>query len=244
MIDGGAAAFLQQAHRNNWQQYLSSLRPGARHGWDLCVLTAGDERQASMYRRQLDWRREAGLCPRARNSWCCRIRTGGGSAPGARRCGRCYRLERWNVEGDSADTRCLQHCNLEPYPHHPLRRRFQAAPSLFCHRQAVCPSAARAAGRAGFHDLRRVPHQLERAGGGIAAGRVDRGGRCAVGLRSSPAPRRVPTQRRDRGRGGGSCRAGHPPQRLCQRRRGRPCGLRLSPQAHAHRTRRSVGHFI
>ena len=63
MIDGGAAAFLQQAHRNNWQQYLSSLRPGARHGWDLCILTAGDERQASMYRRQLDWRREAGLLP-------------------------------------------------------------------------------------------------------------------------------------------------------------------------------------
>ena len=63
MIDGGAAAFLQQAHRNNWQQYLSSLRPGARHGWDLCVLTAGDERQAGMYRRQLDWRREAGLLP-------------------------------------------------------------------------------------------------------------------------------------------------------------------------------------
>ncbi|MCU0501395.1 MAG: hypothetical protein MUC51_06455, partial [Anaerolineae bacterium] len=63
MIDGGAAAFLQQAHRNNWQQYLSSLHPGARHGWDLCVLTAGDERQAGMYRRQLDWRREAGLLP-------------------------------------------------------------------------------------------------------------------------------------------------------------------------------------
>ena len=33
MIDRGAAAFLQQAHRNNWQQYLASLRPGGRHGW-------------------------------------------------------------------------------------------------------------------------------------------------------------------------------------------------------------------
>jgi fucokinase len=63
MIDGGTAAFLQQAHRNNWQQYLASLQPRARRGWDLCVLTANDSRQAAMYRRQLDWRREAGLLP-------------------------------------------------------------------------------------------------------------------------------------------------------------------------------------
>ena len=60
---GGAAAFLQQAHRNNWQQYLASLRPDARRGWDLCILTASDERQAAMYRRQLDWRGAAGLLP-------------------------------------------------------------------------------------------------------------------------------------------------------------------------------------
>jgi fucokinase len=63
MIDGGAAAFLQQAHRNNWQQYLAALQPRARPGWDLCILTANDARQAAMYRRQLDWRREAGLLP-------------------------------------------------------------------------------------------------------------------------------------------------------------------------------------
>lgn len=63
MMDGGAAAFLQQAHRNNWQQYLASLLPTARRGWDVCILTAGDERQAAIYRRQLDWRREAGLLP-------------------------------------------------------------------------------------------------------------------------------------------------------------------------------------
>ena len=31
--------------------------------WDICVLTASDERQAEMYRRQLDWRREGGLLP-------------------------------------------------------------------------------------------------------------------------------------------------------------------------------------
>lgn len=63
MMESGSAAFLQQAHRNNWQQYLASLRPDARSGWDVCVLTASDDRQAAMYRRQLDWRREAGLLP-------------------------------------------------------------------------------------------------------------------------------------------------------------------------------------
>ncbi len=63
MIDGGAAAFLQQAHRNNWHQYLASLQENARRGWDLCILTASDERQAAMYRRQLDWRHEAGVLP-------------------------------------------------------------------------------------------------------------------------------------------------------------------------------------
>ena len=63
MMDGGTAAFLQQAHRNNWQQYLASLHPGVRRSWDVCILTASDARQAAMYRRQLDWRREAGLLP-------------------------------------------------------------------------------------------------------------------------------------------------------------------------------------
>ena len=65
----GSDAFLQQARRNNWQRYLESLdaKPGlhAPRGWDLCVLTASDERQAGMYRRQLEWRREAGLRPQA-----------------------------------------------------------------------------------------------------------------------------------------------------------------------------------
>ncbi len=63
MTHTGTTAFLQQAHRNNWQQYLSTLQPGAQQGWDICVLTASDERQAEMYRCQLDWRREAGLLP-------------------------------------------------------------------------------------------------------------------------------------------------------------------------------------
>ena len=124
MIDGGAAAYLQQAHRNNWQQYLSSLRPGARHGWDLCVLTAGDERQASMYRRQLDWRREAGLLP-ARTQFLVlpdpdgrRIGSGGATL---RALQRVSTFERLNVERASlsriliihagGDSRRLPHCS-------------------------------------------------------------------------------------------------------------------------------------
>ena len=63
MIHTGTTAFLRQAHRNNWEQYLASLKPGAQQDWDICVLTASDERQAEMYRSQLDWRREAGLLP-------------------------------------------------------------------------------------------------------------------------------------------------------------------------------------
>ncbi len=54
---------MQQAHRNNWQRYVASLRDDARRGWDLCVLTASDERQAEMVRMQLAWRREANLLP-------------------------------------------------------------------------------------------------------------------------------------------------------------------------------------
>ena len=48
MIDG-SALFLQQAHRNNWQQYLASLQPGSALGWDVCILTASDERQAGTW---------------------------------------------------------------------------------------------------------------------------------------------------------------------------------------------------
>lgn len=65
MTSAGVTAFLQQAHRNNWQRYLAALKPsgGARRGWDICVLTASDERQAQMYRQQLAWRHAAGLLP-------------------------------------------------------------------------------------------------------------------------------------------------------------------------------------
>ncbi|MCC9078785.1 hypothetical protein FKZ61_022070 [Litorilinea aerophila] len=69
-ITQGHRSFLRQAHLNNWQRYLASLGraqptsalPPAR-SWDLCILTASDEGQADMVRRQLAWRREAGLLP-------------------------------------------------------------------------------------------------------------------------------------------------------------------------------------
>ena len=63
MTETGTTAFLQQAYRNNWHQYLASLKPEAPGGWDLCVLTASDERQAATYERQLALRNEAGLLP-------------------------------------------------------------------------------------------------------------------------------------------------------------------------------------
>jgi fucokinase len=62
-IEDGSLALLQQANRNSWQEYLASLQSGAPGGWDVCVLTASSEQQATMYRRQLDLRREAGLLP-------------------------------------------------------------------------------------------------------------------------------------------------------------------------------------
>lgn len=63
----GAAAFLEQAHRNNWQRYLASLPSGAAAApaWDLCLLTVADEQHAALYSRQLQSRRESGLLPAA-----------------------------------------------------------------------------------------------------------------------------------------------------------------------------------
>src|SRR5690242_19724314 len=57
------AALLRQAYANNWQQYQASLQPSGRGGWDVCILTASDERQAAMYRRQLEIRRESHQLP-------------------------------------------------------------------------------------------------------------------------------------------------------------------------------------
>ncbi len=83
VIERGSQSFLHQAQRNNWQLYLASLAapsaiqdalhpappldaatlPGSGVAWDMCVLTASDERQADMVRQQLSWRRMAGLLP-------------------------------------------------------------------------------------------------------------------------------------------------------------------------------------
>lgn len=63
----GSQAFLQQAHRNNWQRYLAQLSPGTTTrplaSWDYCILTAGNARQAEMVEHQLEMRRCAGLLP-------------------------------------------------------------------------------------------------------------------------------------------------------------------------------------
>ena len=63
MTETGSSAFLAQAHENNWRMYLASLQEGSQRGWDICILTAADERQAGMYRRQLERRRAVGLLP-------------------------------------------------------------------------------------------------------------------------------------------------------------------------------------
>ena len=63
-LDPGSVALLQQAYRNNWQQYLAALDDDSRLApWDLCILTASNERQAEAYRVQLEVRRRAGLLP-------------------------------------------------------------------------------------------------------------------------------------------------------------------------------------
>ena len=63
MLEQRDVAFLEQAYRDSWEQYCAALKPKAKVGWDVCILTASDERQAEMYRQQLAWRRSAGLLP-------------------------------------------------------------------------------------------------------------------------------------------------------------------------------------
>ena len=183
MIHAGATAFLQQAHRNNWQQYLAALRPGAAPGWDICVLTASDERQAEMYRCQLNWRREAGLLPP-------RMRLPG--APRPRR--PAHRLRRRNIERPRAGRRPGRRRRmaggwipLQRVLFDPLRRRLQTAAALLGDGQALRPRAARPARWPRLHHLRRVLDQPQRAGDATAARRADRVRRCPADLRSSPA---------------------------------------------------------
>ena len=55
---------LTQAYLNNWTLYERALRgsPSLRH-WDLCVLTAANERQARAYEMQVKERQEIGALP-------------------------------------------------------------------------------------------------------------------------------------------------------------------------------------
>ncbi len=55
---------LTQAYQNNWALYEEALRgsPSFPH-WDLCVLTAANDRQARAYEMQLEERREMGMLP-------------------------------------------------------------------------------------------------------------------------------------------------------------------------------------
>ena len=61
------STLIEQGCRESWQRYRKSLEaPGEDcPRWDCIVLTAGDERQAKTFEMQLDWRRKAGLLPRA-----------------------------------------------------------------------------------------------------------------------------------------------------------------------------------
>jgi fucokinase len=58
---------IEQGYRESWQRYHQALEapPRVWPEWDWIVLTAADERQAKAFELQLDWRRKAGLLPRA-----------------------------------------------------------------------------------------------------------------------------------------------------------------------------------
>jgi len=60
-------ALLEQSYRESWEYHRRSLEapPGVWPAWDWIVLTAANERQAQAYQLQIDWRRRAGLLPRA-----------------------------------------------------------------------------------------------------------------------------------------------------------------------------------
>ena len=85
MTHTGTTAFLRQAHRNNWEQYLASLKPGAQQDWDICVLTASDERQAEVYGASWTGGAKPACCRTVCRPWCSPIPAAGGSARGARR---------------------------------------------------------------------------------------------------------------------------------------------------------------
>jgi fucokinase len=64
-LDSGALALLQQSYCNNWLKHIASLRDtkSQQPHWEVCVLTASNDRQAEAYEAQLEARRESGLLP-------------------------------------------------------------------------------------------------------------------------------------------------------------------------------------
>jgi len=61
------SSLVAQGYRESWRLYRQSLEspPGVWPHWDWIVLTAGDDRQARAFELQIEWRRKAGLLPRA-----------------------------------------------------------------------------------------------------------------------------------------------------------------------------------
>ena len=143
MSDLTHVEFLQQAYHDNWQQYLASLKPNAKLGWDVCVLTASDERQANMYRGQLEWRRTTNLLPAQTRFLVIadpdgqRIGSGGATLRVLAQLAReddTLTSKRILIIHSGGDSRRLPH--------------------LLGHRQALCARAARAARWTRLHRLR------------------------------------------------------------------------------------------
>jgi fucokinase len=133
--ESGSLALLQQGYRNNWHEYLASLDGAgpAALGWDVCVLTASNRRQAEAYEAQLEARRAAGLLPRGTEflvmpdpdglrigsggatlrvleALACRANAGAGAAP----CGdgiAAFASRRVLIIHSGGDSRRLPHCS-------------------------------------------------------------------------------------------------------------------------------------
>ena len=55
--------FLQQSYMDAWEDYRRALRKCSFPCWDIVVLTAAGEEQASVYRREIEYRRQNNLLP-------------------------------------------------------------------------------------------------------------------------------------------------------------------------------------
>lgn len=56
------SSIIAQAYRNNWELY-NDVMEGSAPCWDLCILTASNERQAEGYRLQIARRQDSGFLP-------------------------------------------------------------------------------------------------------------------------------------------------------------------------------------